>query len=121
MRPLRSRSDLTALVAQHAPSKACARAIFENRATVLGGFNPAGGLPCFIVRVTSKHERTWLIAVDVDEPHHRYKIRYIDDVPWESWDGRFNGKRLIDGDKPLSCSYERMKARKKCRRPQVRQ
>jgi hypothetical protein len=113
MKPIRSRTDLLALVAQHAPSKACARAISENRAHVLGGFTPVEGLPCFIVRVTSKHERTWIIAVDVDEPHHRYRFRFIDEIPWNNWDGTSGGERLIDGDLPVAYAYERMQARRK--------
>jgi hypothetical protein len=116
-RPLQTRSDLIALVARHAPSKACARAISEGRATVLGGFAAPKHLPCFIVRVTSKHDREWLIAVDVDEAAYRFRVRSVEAVPWQHWDGRSDGKRpLIDGDRPREMAYERMKARRRCRR-----
>lgn len=112
MRPLRTRTDLLAIAAQHAPSKACATAIHENRATVLGGFTPAGGLPTFIVRVVSRRGREWLIGIEVDEAAYRYRIRYIEDVPWAFWDGQIGGRRLIDGDVPNNAAFERMKARR---------
>lgn len=99
MRPLRNREDLISLVAQHAPSAACAKAINENRATVLGGFNPVEGLPSYVVHVRSFHGREWIIAVLVDEGEQRYRVRYLDQVPWELWIGNVEYKRpLIDGD-----------------------
>lgn len=100
MRPLRSREDLISLVAQHAPSAACARALSENRATVLGGFTPIEGLPSYVVYVRSFHGREWIIAVLADEGEQRYKIRNLDRIPWEHWIGSPEGTRpLIDGDR----------------------
>lgn len=115
MRPLHSRADLIALAAQAAPSKACVRAISEDRATSLGGFTPAGGLPCFVVQVRSKHGRQWFITIEVDEAAHRYLVRTLDAVPWSAWDGRIGGKRLIDGDVPTEAAFKRMKAKKERR------
>lgn len=115
MRPLRTRDDLIRLVAQHAPSRACATAVIKNRATVLGGFTAPACLPCYIVRVRSDNGREWLIACEVDEDAGRHRIRRIDSVPWLHWDGRSDGTRhLIDGDNPKLGSYQRMKARKQC-------
>lgn len=112
MKPLRTRNDLTALVAQHAPSNACAKAISENRATVLGGFAPIEGLPGYIVHVCSFYKRKWIIAVLVDEAADRFRIRYLDEVPWSLWIGEIGGKRpLIDGDHPTESAYKRMRSR----------
>lgn len=113
MTPLRTRSDLTALAAQHAPSKACARAISEDRAQVLGGFTPAGGLPCFVITVKSKHGREWIIAIEINEEARRYQVQYLDFVPWACWDGRIGGKRLIDGDVPNEAAFQRMQAKRR--------
>lgn len=100
MKPLRSREDLLALVAHNAPSDACARAIQEDRATVLGGFNPVEGFPSYVVCVRSKHGREWIIAILVNEPDHKYHVRYLDSVPWEVYIGvKGGGRPLIDGDK----------------------
>jgi hypothetical protein len=113
MKPLRTRDDLLRLVAQHAPSRACATAVFDNRALVLGGFTAPECFPCYIVRVRSKHGREWFIACDVDEDTGRHQIRHIEAVPWRYWVGRSDGRRpLIDGDDPIRSSYQRMKARR---------
>lgn len=115
MKPLRTKNDLTALVAQHAPSTACARAIFENRAQVLGGFAPVEGLPSYVVHVRSYYGKDWFIAVLVDEAALRHRIRYLDDVPWELYIGKMNGKRpLIDGDTPNVSAFNRMRSKHGC-------
>lgn len=112
MKPLRTKNDLIALVAQHAPSNACARALSENRATVLGGFAPIEGLPSYVVHVRSYHGKDWFIAVLVDEPSLRHRIRYLEVVPWEMYIGKMNGKRpLIDGDKPNVSAFNRMRSK----------
>lgn len=115
MRPISTRADILAVAAQAAPSKACATAISENRATVLGGFTPAGGLPCFVVVVISKFGRQWILAVEVDEAAHRYRPKVLDAVPWIAWDGRIGGKRLIDGDVPIEAAMKRMKERRRAK------
>lgn len=113
MKPFNARTDIFALAARHAPSKACVTAISENRATLLGGFTPAGGLPRFIVSVTSKRGKQWNIAIIVDEEANRYRIEWPETVPWASWDGRINGKRLIDGDEPTESAFKRMQERRR--------
>jgi hypothetical protein len=113
MKPLRSKDDLTALAARHAPTKACASAMKENRAVVLGGFTAPGTLPCYIVRVTSRHGRVWDICVECDEQARSYRVRVLDQVPWQHWAGRSDGKHpLIDGDMPVVAAYMRMQARR---------
>jgi hypothetical protein len=88
---------------------------------VLGGFNPAGHLPCYIVRIEGKHRQSWIMRIDVDEDERKYTVHMVgeDDVPWEDWAGSRVGKRpLIDGDKPETFAFKRMVAR--CRRPYPR-
>ncbi len=112
MKPLRYRDDLIAMVARHVPSRACATALREDRATVLGGFTPAGRFPSYFVKVRSKHGREWLACVECDEDARKYTVSFPEDqqVPWESWQGEREGKRpLIDGDDPAYCAT--MKAR----------
>jgi hypothetical protein len=112
MRPIRTRGELIALVARYAPSAACVTAINEDRAIVLGGFAPAKGFPCYIVRITSARGRVWHIAVDCDEEGRKYTTRTIAEIPWADWQGRRTGRRpLIDGDDPERCAVERLRAR----------
>jgi hypothetical protein len=63
--------------------------------------------------VVSKHGREWLIGIEINEAAYKYRVVYLDAVPWESWDGRMSGKRLIDGDVPNQVAYRRMRARRK--------
>jgi len=97
-RPLHNRSDLIASLV--APTRACARAISEGRAEVLGGFTPPGGLPCYIVRVEGRHGSEWLLGLEVDEESRTFHPRRFESVPWASWDGRATGRSLKDGDDP---------------------
>lgn len=108
MRPIYSREELTDVVARHAPTKACATAMRENRATVLGGFKSPECLPCWIVRVKAKYGREWIIAVECDEQARRYSVKILDAVPWEHWIGSTSGRRpLIDGDDPCFADQQR--------------
>lgn len=99
-----SRTHLIELAARMAPSRACISAIQEGRISVLGGFKtiPPFGLPGWICRVLSRHGRTWLIAVMVDEVHHTYVVKRIDAVPWTEWAGRTDRStwNAYDGDDP---------------------
>lgn len=114
MKPIRSRDELTALVARHAPTNACASAMREKRAVVLGGFAAPGTFPCWIVRVESKRGTIWYVAVDVDEENYRMRIRYLGSVPWQNWIGSSTGSRpLIDGDEPAKYAFLRMQAKRR--------
>lgn len=74
----------------------------EGRTTVLGGFTPPGDLPYWLVKVTSRFDREWLIALIADEPARQFRVAYLDQVVWKHWDGRADGKRLQDGDNPAT-------------------
>lgn len=115
-RPLHTRNDLIDLVAPHAPTQACSRAIREGRSTVLGGFTPPEGLPYWLVAVTSRFGRQWLIAVVCDENENRFRIEYPSAVRWDHWDGRSDGRDLRDGDNPTWYALQRAKAKRNVRR-----
>jgi len=112
-RPIRTRAELLELVSRHAPTKACATAMHERRSTVLGGFTPSKGFPCWMVEVVSRRGSRWIIAVECDEERYEFKIKYLDSVPWESWAGRASGLNpLIDGDRPVESALKRLNARR---------
>lgn len=107
MKPIHTRDQLLALVARNAPTTACGRAIREQGATVLGGFNPVESLPGWVVQVNR-----WTIAILCDEQAQVYKVRYLDAIPWQNWLGRIGGRDpLRDGDKPYLSALKRMQAR----------
>lgn len=112
-RPIHSRSDLIAVARTHAPTRACRRAIDEDRAEVLGGFTPAEGLPRWIVRVVSRHGRTWHIAILADENSHRFRFEYPEQVGWRDWSGQTGRNHPVyDGDNPAEYAFNRMEARR---------
>lgn len=112
-RPIHRRADLLALVRDYVPSRACGRAMDEDRAIVHGGFEPPVGLPYWLVKVTSRHGRVWYIAVVCDEPRNRFSITYPDRVEWQHWAGSINGKGIKDGDDPRLYALMRATARRK--------
>lgn len=112
-RPLRTRTDLLALIRRHAPSRACARSIGDGRVIVLGGFTPPGGFPRWIVHVQSPHGRDWYAHVICDESRYQYRVQwsYEDDVPWAHWDGQSDGRHpLRDGDTPETVAFKQKEA-----------
>ncbi len=107
-----TRTDLLEYVREHAPLNGVRRAIDDGRVMVCGGFAscPPHTSPGFIVEVTSKHGRTWPVAVLVDQIHHRYSVVILDEVPWQEWEGKVNrGHPVYDGDHPeeSSCLQEK--------------
>jgi hypothetical protein len=86
------------------PSRGCLRAIETGPVIVMGGFRetPPYKLPGWICSVRSKHGRTWLLALLVDEINHKYLCRLLDEIPWGHWIGRANGTEwtVYDGDDP---------------------
>ena len=111
-RPIHTRSELIALIRQAAPSRACRRAIDEDRTQVLGGFTPPEGHPYFATITTSRHGRQWNLAVVVDEQRQRYRVVSFDRSPWQYWDGRPDGRSIHDGDDPLTYYHYYLQARR---------
>lgn len=109
--PIRTRVDLTVVMANYAPTAACGKAIGEGRFTILGGFASPESLPCWIARVVCKHGQTHNIRVSCCEKRRIYRIDFPKFIPWADWIGTRGGKRpLIDGDNPKRGAFERMKA-----------
>jgi hypothetical protein len=109
-RPIRTRAELLAqIVDRPVLTTACRRAINEGRAQVLGGFTTTEGIPCWVVRVTSRYNRQWQYALEVLDG--QYRLRRHPQVYWEDWQGDPEGRRLIDGDDPVTFAALRDAAR----------
>lgn len=67
----------------------------------LGGFLriPPGSSPGFIVDVTSKHGRTWHVAVCLGK-FGATVVRVVEEVPWGTWVGNDTAESLYQGDNP---------------------
>lgn len=111
-RPIHSRDDLIAVVRDHAPTRACERAIGEGRTEVLGGFTPVEGFPFLLLRVTSRFGKAWLLGLQFKESHNTMKPIWPETVPWADWDGRVGGRSLKDGDDPKRYARYRARARR---------
>lgn len=117
MNPTRfqSRSDLCLYAAKHVPLRSCARAINEGRVELLGGFSSIPPLsdPGFLLKVTSRHGREWIIAISIDEIKHRYKVWIAGpEIPWWYWMGCVDGPRrpAYDGDHPMKYAEKQKEA-----------
>lgn len=106
---IQSRTDLILYAQTNCESNACKRAFTTGTVVVLGGFStiPPSTNPGWVLLVTSKHCRTWIIGVEGDDARHCYHVRSLDRIPWEKWVGgsslTFRGKPLYwlsAGDKP---------------------
>lgn len=79
-------------------------------AEVLGGFTRIQPFdrPGWIIRVLSRHGRTWIISVEVNEVRHSLCCRELDEVPWADWIGHTNRPRgnVYDGDHPHEYAVE---------------
>lgn len=118
MNPVRfqSRSDLIEYVLAHPPRRAVERAINEGTVMVLGGFGtiPPGTGPGWLLKITSKHRRSWIVVVAVNEITHRYSVYELDSVPWEEWNGLLDRNHPVyDGDEPIAFHRERLLAKLK--------
>lgn len=117
---LQTRTDLIEYILEHAPLNGVRRAIDEGQVRVCGGFAscPPHTSPGFVVEVTSKHGRTWPVAVLVDQIKHRYRVVVLDEVPWKEWEGRLDRDHPVyDGDDPIQFYKQRLIARLSCQSP----
>lgn len=97
-----------------APVRAFARAVSgEGTVAVLGGFRkvPPHDRSGWISRVRSRHGRTWLFAMLVDEERHTLTGQLIESVPWDQWGGKVERTfwNAYDGDNPKEADRERRK------------
>jgi hypothetical protein len=84
--------------------RAVQRAINEGTVEVLGGFHaiPPSVRSGWMLKITSKHKRTWAVAVTPNDITHTYQVWIADRVPWEKWAGDlYRNHPVYDGDDPL--------------------
>lgn len=99
----RTRAELILYVGQRATSRACRRAMDEGRVELLGGFAPLPprSQPGWMLRVLSKHGRTWFLAatVNADRPFE-CDVWEADFIPWENWigDPKRDVSTIYEGD-----------------------
>ena len=97
-----TRDDILRWLISHCPRKAIVRSLLQDRAELLGGFNniPPSGRPGWIVRVTSIHNRKWIVAVVPCHGIPDYEIRILKQVPWKNYVGNTREKSFYSGDRP---------------------
>lgn len=98
---IRNRNDLLKFLESNAPLRAIARATQEGQVENLGAFKQIfpGSVPGWIVKVTSKFNKTWYVVIQVSG--RGFKARIIDTVPWKLWIGEIVENKLYQGDNPL--------------------
>jgi hypothetical protein len=98
----RSKNDIIQWLERYCPRKAIVRSLLQNGAELLGGFNPVPPTtrPGWIVRVTSRHGRKWIVAIIPCEGTPDYEIRILKKVPWGNWIGNYYSENLMSGDRP---------------------
>lgn len=108
MQRIETRTQLIEHIVQHAPMGSISRACHETEVKVLGGFSkiPPSTRPGWIVIVTSRFERVWIVAVQPNEDTCKFEVREIERIPWESYVGIEGqiGYSIYSGDDPLSAS-----------------
>ena len=82
---IQNRSQFTEEVYKLCPTRAAQRAIREGRITMLGGFSdiPPFGRPGFICCVTSRHGRTWYLAL-ISQLDRSFRGVFVENVPWKN-------------------------------------
>lgn len=85
MRPLRTRTDLIDLITP-VVTPACRAAITSGigECAVLGAFTGIQGFNGWVVKITSARRQQWIVAVLVDELNRKYKMEYLEEVPWDN-------------------------------------
>lgn len=109
MEHLRTRTELIVYARDHCGSRACERAFLTGKVTVLGGFTaiPPGTAPGWILCITSRHGRAWILAVVTDDIQHTYHVRRLDIIPWAQWSGtKYAAPResIYSGDYPMQAA-----------------
>ena len=94
--------ELVLWLDRHAPSEHIRRAIWDMPTELLGGFSKIPPSECsgWIIKLKSKHNKVYLMAVLYDMVKMCYRVMEIDEVPWHLWDGKLNRRTIYDGDHP---------------------
>ena len=109
---IRNRNDLIKYVTDHAPYRAVERALLEGQVENYGGFVHIlfrKGLLGWVVKVTSKTGKIWLLAI----PVANRPIGVINKVFWQYWIGDISSNNnLYTGDNPETYRKERENAKR---------
>ena len=103
-----TKNHLLMWLEKNCPRKSIVRALRDGTVEHLGGFNtiPPTSHPGWIVRVTSVHDKEFIVAVIAYQS--RYGIRVLSEVPWRYWGGEMYGAPgLMNGDVPIDYMAER--------------
>ncbi len=109
MERLRTRNEIMEWLEEYAPYPCIRRAVVEGTTELLGVFNKMSptGTMAWIVKVTSKYDRVWYIAIIPNSFHHRFRCHETNEPSWEYWmgdidDGGLNksSETLHMGDNP---------------------
>jgi len=104
---IRTRQNLLDWIEKHVKCPGVVRSLQDGIVEVLGGFDythlgPRRGWAGWIVRVKSKYDKCWFIAVFPDPVRHGYKYRELQGKPsWSKWIGDKSESRLYQGDDPV--------------------
>ena len=107
MQRIETRTQLIQFIEDSIVRYAISRACHDrpDRVQVLGGFHGIRPTcaPGWIVSVTSKHGRTWLVAVTTDDHNHVFRAGIITEVPWMHYAGNPWGSEysIYNGDNPV--------------------
>ena len=108
------RSDFILWVMANSPRRDIARFINDGKVEVLGGFDeiPPSTNPGWILRVTSKNNKEYNIAVTMDEKHRWLHIWVASEISWEYYNGKphLGFWYVYDGDKPLDYLLKKVRA-----------
>ena len=85
---LTTRNALLQFVVESTDLSALRRAIHLGEVAFYGGFIkvPPGESPGWIFRIKSEWGRVWHVAILADDSVRRYRLRYLEQVPWRYWD-----------------------------------
>ncbi len=87
MQRIETRTQLIEFISTSGLSHALSRACHRGAVKVLGGFSQilpsADSPPGWIVEVTSEFDHTWYVAVYPDESRRIFRVRFVNEVPWE--------------------------------------
>jgi hypothetical protein len=105
-----NKNDLLSWLQSHAPTPSTKRALQSGQAVIIiGGFRPLpdSNSPGFIVRVVSKAEKVYHIAITVDDfrDSRTYVVDYID---WKTYCGMESKHELYRGDVPEFARHQKL-------------
>lgn len=104
MERLRTRNEIMEWLEEYAPYPCIRRAVVEGTTELLGVFRniqPSGTMG-WIVEVTSKHNRTWHVAIQPNDFKHSFYCHVISELSWEKWMGDISNGDLYEGGVEIS-------------------